>query len=62
VSNHVANLEAGVATMEQQEASDDGNFDREAFAKMKEELRQRKAAKENLLAGNMPQFKSYLRF
>jgi hypothetical protein len=62
VANHVANLEDGVAAMAEQESAEDETFDREAFAKMKEELRQRKAAKESLLSGNMPQFKTYLRF
>lgn len=63
MSNDIANKEARLARMEDDQAAEGDDFNREAFDQLKEELRQRKAAKETLLNGsNMPQFKSYLRF
>ena len=41
---------------------DHGNFDKEAYDKMKTELKMRKEAKERLLSQGLPEFKAYLRF
>jgi hypothetical protein len=38
------------------------DFDKDAYYKLKDELRQRKEAKERLLSQGLPQFKAYMRF
>lgn len=47
---------------EDQMAEEDKAFNREAYTKLKGELKQRKEAKERLLSQGLPQFKAYLRF
>ena len=42
--------------------SEEQVFDEEAYRRLKEELSQRKEAKERLLSQGIPQFKAYLRF
>jgi len=41
---------------------DQADFDKDAYYKLKEELTQRKEAKERLLSTGLPEFKAYLRF
>jgi hypothetical protein len=50
-------MEAQISNMEDQQ-----NFDREAYDKLKDNLRMRKEAKERLLSQGLPEFKAYLRF
>ena len=61
MANRIANLEDKVTAMDAAEQEGE-EFDKQAYSKLKEELRKRKQAKETLLSGNMPQFKAYLRF
>ena len=44
------------------EQDKDQKFDQEAYTKLKQELSERKEAKERLLTQGIPQFKAYLRF
>jgi hypothetical protein len=50
-------MESQIAQIE-----DEQNFDREAYDKLKDNLRMRKEAKERLLSQGLPEFKAYLRF
>jgi len=50
-------MESQIAQME-----DEQNFDREAYDKLKDNLRMRKEAKERILSQGLPEFKAYLRF
>jgi len=59
--------DAHIDHLEQKSIELEGNqnkeeFDKEAYYKLKEELRQRKEAKERLLSQGLPQFKAYMRF
>lgn len=59
--------DAHIDHLEQKSVELEGNqnkeeFDKEAYYKLKEELRQRKEAKERLLSQGLPQFKAYMRF
>lgn len=58
-----ASVDASVTKLEQMTARAQGekDFDREAFDKMKEELRKRKQLKEDMLSGGLTKFKPYLR-
>ena len=47
---------------EKESNQDKDDFDKEAYYKLKEELSQRKHAKEQLLSQGLPQFKAYMRF
>lgn len=59
--NDIANMEGSAAGYAQQEANDE-DFDKEAYYKLKQDLAEKKAAKERLLSQGLPQFKAYLRF
>jgi hypothetical protein len=50
-------MESQIAQMDE-----DQNFNREAYGKLKDNLRMRKEAKERLLSQGLPEFKAYLRF
>lgn len=54
----VLSHERAIEGLEAQEES----FDKEAFLRIKNEIQQRKQAKERLLNQGMPEFKAYLRF
>ena len=53
---------SGLETEKEQMESEEQVFDEEAYRRLKEELSQRKEAKERLLSQGIPQFKAYLRF
>lgn len=57
VDNSIENLKAEKDEMESQE-----DFDKEAYARLKQELTERRQAKERLLSQGLPQFNAYLRF
>lgn len=57
---HIDNLEHKFVELEGNQNKEE--FDKEAYYKLKEELRQRKEAKERLLSQGLPQFKAYMRF
>ena len=59
LDSSVERLERNIGQSEAQEGEE--NFDREAFDKLKDELRQKKKLKEDMLTGTMPRFKPYLR-
>jgi hypothetical protein len=50
-------MESQMAQMDE-----DQNFNREAYGKLKDNLRMRKEPKERLLSQGLPEFKAYLRF
>ena len=65
LNNQVSAHEASISELERRTAEVDqgaDTFDLEAFTRMKDEIRQRKEAKERLLTQGMPEFSSYLRF
>lgn len=57
---HITDLEQREAGLDNDKNNDD--FDKDAYHRLKEELRQRKEAKERLLSQGLPQFKAYMRF
>ena len=52
----------GLETEKQQMESEEQIFDEQAYRRLKDELSQRKEAKERLLTQGIPQFQAYLRF
>jgi hypothetical protein len=58
---HVSSLQNRSDKMERQDQNN-ADFDKEAYYQLKEQLRQRKDAKERLLSQGLPEFKAYLRF
>ena len=59
MDNRIEDLTTKQERMEQDK---DQQFDQEAYTKLKQELSERKEAKERLLTQGIPQFKAYLRF
>ena len=59
MENRIEDLTTKQERMEQDK---DQQFDQEAYTKLKQELSERKEAKERLLTQGIPQFKAYLRF
>lgn len=59
--SHISYLEEKSREVESQDTNNE-NFDKEAYYKLKEELKMRKEAKERLLSQGIPQFKAYMRF
>ena len=55
-------IEGLTAEQESMEQDKEQQFDQEAYSKLKQELSERKEAKERLLSQGIPQFKAYLRF
>ena len=57
---NITKLETESVQMEANKNNQD--FDKEAYYRLKQELKERKEAKERLLSQGLPQFKAYMRF
>ena len=61
IDNSIVSLKAQKDAMEAAEGDGEQDFDKEAYRRLKEELTQRRQAKERLLSQGLPQFSAYLR-